>query len=230
MVKVLQNWIEIGEANKFLSKKGLPRYSTAEKNWDLRQLYSIIESIPRHSTIIDLGCSGLIPLKLLHAMGFENLYGIDLSLSWKNRLSQVIRMWRNRSLRAPFYLYKGDLTKTEFPAQTFDLAICISVIEHGVDLKDFLAESHRILKPSGSLFITTDYWEKGVQANNDNNPFGLPWKIFSKEKIEQFIRLSYDFGFSPYGDLSIPACSDKCVTWNNQEYSFLCMAFKKVRA
>jgi hypothetical protein len=43
MIKILQNWAEIGEAKKFLNRKGLPRHvDNPEKNWDYYLLYSII--------------------------------------------------------------------------------------------------------------------------------------------------------------------------------------------
>jgi SAM-dependent methyltransferase len=226
MIKVLQDWIEIGGANKFLSRKGLPRHSSAEKNWDLYQLYTVVESMPRGLNIIDLGCGELMALKFLYAMGFTKLYGIDLSVSWRSRLSQVIRMWRNHSLKFPFHLYEGNLTETNFFDRMFDLAICISVLEHGVDLEDFFAESRRILKADGLLFITTDYWEEEIKVD-DNKPFGLPWKVFSKKDIEGFTKLSCEFGFSLYKDFSIPACSDRCIVWNNHEYTSLCMVLRK---
>lgn len=229
MIKVLQDWLEIGEADKFLSRKGLSKHSTVEKSWDLYQLFGIIVSMPREIKIIDLGCGELKVLKFLYAMGIKNLYGIDLRIAWRNRLSQLIRMWRERSLRVPFHLYKGDLTETKFPNQSFDLAICVSVIEHGVNLEKFFSESSRILKPEGLLFITTDYWEEEIQVNDDNKPYGLSWKIFSKKDIEYFIKLSYKFGFFLYKDSSIPTCSDRCIIWNNQEYTFLNIILKKTK-
>lgn len=227
MIKVLKDWLEIGEANKFLSRKGLPKHFDVQKNWDLYQLFGLVEAMPREIRVVDLGCGELMALKFLYAVGFKNLYGIELQIPWRNRLSQLSRMRKERSLKVPFHLYKGDLIKTKFPNQAFDLAICISVIEHGVDLEKFFSESHRILKPEGLLFITTDYWEEEIQVNDDNRPLGLHWKVFSKKDIEHMIELSYKFGFSLYQDSSIPQCSDKCILWNNQEYTFLNLVLKK---
>src|SRR5207253_2093385 len=51
----------------------------------------------------------------------------------------------------------GDITGTDYPAGRFDAVTCMSVIEHGVPLGPFLAESARILKPGGLLVISTDY-------------------------------------------------------------------------
>lgn len=229
MIRILENWLEIGEANKFLARNGFHRHESPEKNWDLYLLYTIVESMHRQQKIIDLGCGDIHALKLLYTLGFKNLYGIDLSISIRSRISQIYRMWRKRTLKVPFHIYKRDLTKTKFPDQMFDVAICISVIEHGVNLEELLRESNRILKPGGILFITTDYWEDKIQANDNNRPFGLTWKVLSKSDIEYFMKISYDFGFSLYKDSSIPKCSDRCIVWNGHEFTFLSIVLRRLK-
>ena len=77
MIRVLQDWLEIGEADKILGRKGLPKHTDSDKNWDLYLMYTIVESMSREKKIIDLGCGDAFSLKLLYAMGFKNLYGID---------------------------------------------------------------------------------------------------------------------------------------------------------
>lgn len=227
MIEVLQDWLEIGEANKILNRKRLPIHEASDKNWDLYRVYTIVESMPREKKIIDLGCGDAFALKLLYAMGFKSLYGIDFSINWRARVGQITRMWRARSLKVPYRLYKGDLTTTKFSARTFDVALGISVIEHGVNLEKFLIESFRILKPGGLLFITNDYWEEEIQINASVRPYGLSWKIFSKQDIEHFIKLSYDVGFFLYRDSPFPKCSDRCIVWKNHEYTFLNIVLKK---
>ena len=229
MIKVLQDWLEIGEASKFLIRKGLPGYPGGEKNWDLYNLYRIVELMPRTIKIVDLGCRGLMALKFLYAMGFRNLYGIDLTITQRERLNQAIRMLRERSLRVPFHLCRGNLTKTKFPNHTFDLAVCTSTIEHGVKLEEFLSESKRILKPEGILFVSTDYWVEEIKAREETGLFGLPHKVFSERDIKHFIELAQPFGFSLYKNSVIPTCSDRCILLNKQEFTFLCMVFKKVK-
>jgi len=228
MIKVLQNWEEIKEAGEFLSSNVLPKHGhSPEKNWDLYQLHSVVESMPKEAEIIDLGCGDLFALKLLHALGFKNLYGIDLCVSPRNRLRQGFIMLKERSLRLPFHLCKGDLTKTRFPSGMFGLAVCISVIEHGVNIERLFAETHRLLKPGGILFITTDYWEEEIMVAQDNKPFGQSWRIFSKKDAENIINTAYKYGFSLFENSFVPACQAKCIVWNEQEYTFLAIVFKK---
>ena len=214
MIKVLKNWQEIGEATLSLQRKGLPTHSDTRKNWDLSLLYETIASENRNSRIVDLGCSPGCTLVFLISLGFTNLYGIDFDLDFSGG--------RN----FPANLYQGDLTDTSFESDFFDVAISISVIEHGVDLKDLFSEVNRILKNDGLLFLTTDYWEE-KQDVGEINPLGLPWKVFAEADIQELINVAQDYGFCLNEDINIPSCSERTIIWQGLEYTFIALIFKK---
>src|SRR2546426_9378431 len=115
MVKVLRDWREIGEANLAMSRARLPRHVSCEKTWDLYRLYELVRTAPRDSRIVDLGCAGLFALKMLRAMGFSRLVGIDLSISGRDRASQLWRMWKGRTLTPPFRLRRAGITRHGSP-------------------------------------------------------------------------------------------------------------------
>lgn len=48
----------------------------------------------------------------------------------------------------------GDLSMLPFKSETFNTAICNSVMEHVIDLEKALKEAYRILLPGGKLIIT----------------------------------------------------------------------------
>ena len=228
MIAVLREWNQIGEAHLGLARLGLPRHSTAEKAWDIYALCRLVESLSRDSYLLDLGCGHLEALKLLHAMGFKNLYGIDLSITWRQRLSQLSRIIRSSDFRLPFHLSRMDITRMRFPDEMFDLALSISTIEHGVDVRAFFAESSRILKTGGVLFLTTDYWEERVETGPDSRPFGLPWTIFDRNDVMRMVSTAEDAGFSLLDRNSVDlACGRRCVAWSGREYTFVCAAFMK---
>jgi SAM-dependent methyltransferase len=215
MIQVLQSWQEVGEATMALQRRGLPTHITVQKNWDQVLLEQQLLDAPKQAAILDLGCGDCCTLKFLAALGFTNLSGIDLHLP-------------SSSSMLPYKLYQGDLMHTSFSEQTFDRAVSISVIEHGVDLKAFFQEAYRILKPGGTLFVTTDYWEDKVEVDAAIQPFGLAWQIFSKVQIQEATTIAQTCGFELQQGCNIPACVDKTVTWYDKDYTFIALTFRKV--
>ena len=228
MIRVLKHWSEIGEANKSLSRLGLMRHSTCEKSWDLNLLYNCIAQFPKDSNVIDLGCGDLSTLKLLESLGFMNLYGIDLSISYRHRLSQAAGMWRKKTFRSPFHLKKMDMLHTNFEDGKFDCAVSISTIEHGVDIRKFFAEVSRIIKRGGLLFITTDYWEDKLEIADAFRAFDLPWKVFDKNDILLISSEAEKSGFALVDERGWDlGCHDRCIVWGGQEYTFIALVFRK---
>jgi SAM-dependent methyltransferase len=227
MLRVLQNWQEIGEATLALQRQGLPTHATVNKNWDQYLLLNALEGIDRRGKIIDLGCGDGHTLKLLHAAGFKNIHGLDFKISRKVRLSQISRMWHQRHWNPPFRLYQGNITKTAFTASSFDFAFSLSVIEHGVDVNALFREANRILKPQAKLFLTTDYWDPEISCDNEVRAFGLPWKVFSRPDIESMIELAGRHSLTLAAESVIPPCVDKTVHWQNTDYTFIQLLFVK---
>jgi len=139
----------------------------------------------------------------------------------------MVRMVRERTWRPPFRLYRGDLTNTTFAPGSFDLITCISVIEHGVDHRAFLHEASRLLRPGGVLFLTADYWERPLDMSGAPNPYGLRWKVLSRQDAMNLLEWSSQEDLHPYGPDDIPSCGDPCVIWNKKEYTFVSIAWVK---
>ncbi len=214
MIQVLQNWQEIETATQALQQANLPTHITIQKNWDQWLLAQLLPQVDRQSKILDLGCGDCCTLEFLAALGFKHLDGIDLTIKPEVNSSD-------------YQLYSGDLTATPFPDASYDVAVSISVIEHGVDLDAFFRETDRLLKPNGLLFVTTDYWQNEVAINHSIQPFGLSWTIFSQAEIEQTIALAKNHGFLLHQNHQIPACTETTVSWYEKHYTFIALAFKK---
>ena len=125
----------------------------------------MLAGIDRGAKVVDLGCGRGDTLKLLCAAGFSNLAGIDFTLPWQVRLRQLVGMKRGRTLKTPYRLIRGDIVQTGIDSASCDAVVCVSTIEHGVDLEAFMREAARLLHPGGTLFITTDYWEDKIATN-----------------------------------------------------------------
>lgn len=103
-------------------------------------------SIPEGSKVLVVGCAGDPLSTILPALGYKT-YGIDVK--------HVAIRYSN------FHFIIGDIRKTEFPKEYFDVLVAISTIEHiGVldgDLegdRKAMEEMKRILKQSGIILIT----------------------------------------------------------------------------
>ena len=216
MIKVLQSWQKIHAATQEIQHQGLPLHLDVHKNWDHLLLYNVIGKIDLQSSIVDLGCGECCTLNFLAASGFKNLHGIDLKLE--------------PHADATYALYQGDLTKTPFVSGSCDVAISISVIEHGVALPAFFDEVSRLLKTDGLLFLTTDYWEEHLEIDSSIKPFGLEWKVFCQADIEQLIALAKENNLVLEWGTCIPACSDKPIVWHGYNYTFIALLFRKVTA
>jgi SAM-dependent methyltransferase len=103
-------------------------------------------SIPKDSKILLVGCAGDPLSTILPALGYET-YGLDV---------------KHVSIKYPkFHFIRGDIRKTNFPDNHFDVAVAVSTIEHigvlegdrGGD-KKAIEEIMRILKPGGLCLVT----------------------------------------------------------------------------
>ncbi|MGB6788955.1 MAG: hypothetical protein WBE20_12550, partial [Candidatus Acidiferrales bacterium] len=106
---------------------------------------------------------------------------------------------------------------------------CLSVIEHGVDLKLFFDEMFRILKPRGVLFISTDYWSTPIDTKGIAE-YGTPVRVFTRTDILEALELSKLSGLTPTGDVDL-MCHEKAVRWVSDryphEYTFLVFTMTK---
>jgi 2-polyprenyl-3-methyl-5-hydroxy-6-metoxy-1,4-benzoquinol methylase len=222
VIHVLQDWETVEAATQDLQNRGLPTHITIQKNWDQWLLYQLLHGWDRQAKILDLGCGDCCTLDFLAALGFKHLYGIDLTI--KPQISDRVNP-SHKDL--PYQLFAGDMTATSFPACSFDIAVSISVIEHGVDLNAFFREAQRLLKAGGILFVTTDYWQHKLSVDASIQPFGLSWSIFSKPEIQTAIALANQHGFVLEQNLNIPACVETPVSWYERDYTFIAIVFKK---
>ena len=108
---------------------GLPPHRDPPKNWDsLAALDCILRRTDKTAYILDAGAelySTILPWLGLY--GYSNLIGINLVF--------------DRTVRRDSVTYEyGDITQTKFEENTFDAITCLSVIEHGVDLRSYFKE------------------------------------------------------------------------------------------
>jgi 2-polyprenyl-3-methyl-5-hydroxy-6-metoxy-1,4-benzoquinol methylase len=93
-----------------------------------------------------VGCGSGDDLLVLQA---ETLVASDLS-------SVAVRMARDHHSTAQYL--QADGTQLPFATGTFDALLCSEVIEHVLEPGSLVSEFARVLKPDGSLFLSTPNW------------------------------------------------------------------------
>lgn len=212
-LKTRQEWQHAADQVKAL---GLPWQLDLPKNWDsLAALDCILQKTDPTARILDAGAelySVILPWLFLY--GYKHVTGINLVFDHPIR-------------RGPIRYEYGDITKTQFPADTFDAITCLSVIEHGVDLRAYFQEMARILKPNGLLITSTDYHMTPIDTKGQV-AYGVPIHIFSQEEIFAALDIARELGLEPTGPLD-PQHDENPVRWEAFEldYTFLTFTLQK---
>jgi ubiquinone/menaquinone biosynthesis C-methylase UbiE len=120
-------------------------------NWALFDVLLKYLEPRQGEAILDLGCSRGFYVRAMEAYT-EGVVGVDISeSSLKGAVSPRVRY--------------GDITNLEFDDASFDKAYSLHTVEHLPNLRQFFAETARVLKPGG-LAIVVYPWEpfRGFQA------------------------------------------------------------------
>jgi SAM-dependent methyltransferase len=214
---VLKTSQESNEAIEQVRNLRLPLVSDAPKNWDtLAALDCILANTSKAASVLDAGAetySRMLPWLCLYE--YRRLDGINIVFGEQKKLGPIT------------YKY-GDITSTDYDSATFDVITCLSVIEHGVDLKEYFREASRILKPGGILITSTDYWQRQIDTR-DQQMFGVPVHVFTQEEILQAIELATGSGFALTAPIDL-ACDEKVVHWEqvDLDYTFLVFTLRKI--
>lgn len=230
MIRVLSSRTEVDDALRALRAEGLPVHVTPQKNWDHVLIQRLIRGKDPGIRILDVGSGDGHTLEFLHGLGFRNLEGIDLTIPRRRRLLRLLRLVGRRGTVATDWIRRGDMCATGLPAASVDLVTSVSVIEHGVDKRAFLAECARILRPGGLLFVSTDYWDEVEPAGDgEQRLFDRDWSIQDRRAVEEILSLAGEAGLVPLEDAEIPASGERTVRYLGREYTFIAVVLTRDR-
>lgn len=205
----------VERARVVMEGAGLPLHPDVPKVWDtLIGVYHTIATTAPTDAVLDAGAgkeSCFLPA--LQHLGYSDLTGINLLFG------------RPEVVNGTHYQY-GDITGTAFPPGRFDFVACLSVIEHGVDSRQFLQEMARVLRHGGHLFVSFDYWPEAIETKGVML-FGAPFNIYSLDEVATLIEKATQAGFVVSGDPQLD-CDQIMIENVGLKYTFANLLFRRV--
>jgi len=123
--------------------------------------------------VLDVGC-GLAYGTAAMAPATKKIIGIDYDLSTVESNRQRYKAIANLEFK------QGAVPPLPFPDQSFDVVTAFQFIEHIHDRKEFLKEALRVLRPGGSLLVTTPNGKMSLARN----PFHVHEYTFDEMRNE----------------------------------------------
>lgn len=213
---VLQSRAEWDEAIGEVYRLGLPAHFQGPKNWDgLAAISCVLRRTETEAAILDAGTelySVVLPSLFLY--GYRNLTGINL-------------VFEETCTLGPVLYEPGDITDTRFEPNTFDAITCLSVIEHGVDLRAYFSEMARIAKPGAVLITSTDYYASPVDTKGAV-AYGVPVRIFNESDILDTLATARECGLELTGSIDLSS-AERPVSWPelSLDYTFIIFTLRK---
>jgi alkylated DNA repair protein alkB family protein 8 len=135
-------------------------YSNLAKVWDSKrpQVWGPVKNFLESSKkgeLLEVGCGSGRHLVFAQALGFSSLKGIDYALG-------LIDICKEKNLNVEC----ADLRDLPFDNQSFDLLLCIAVLQHltsGADREKGLRELRRVMREDAQLLLSI--WLKPEKMN-----------------------------------------------------------------
>ncbi len=102
----------------------------------------------QHRRAIEVGPGSGIYVPIL-AQLYDEVVALDIEQVYLNHVSHLTGIHQNLVLKI------DDITASSLPSETFDLVLCTEVVEHIPDSLSALREMHRLLRPGGTLVLST---------------------------------------------------------------------------
>jgi SAM-dependent methyltransferase len=166
------------------------RISHARRFWRSLQLIREWAPVDRPLRVLELGAAPYYFTALLHHYIDCEIVGVNVqAMVWPGRdgvnRQTAVRLRHGPDRRqedVPIHVLNIEKDPYPFPDETFDMVLCMEVIEHLVySPTHMLAEAHRVLKPGGRLLLST------------------PNAVDMRRTLAPILNRSSDFHYSGYG-------------------------------
>lgn len=168
---------------KELEEKG---FASKPPEWEECNLSRIMNLIKPHcfGKVLDIGCGdGFFTSQLNNLDTVKKVTGVDISKT-------AIQIAEKKFAEIDFVV--APVVELPFPNESYDFVSMIEIVEHILDIEQMFKEVNRILKPMGSVVITTTdfnllkkiiiaifFWEKYFYPTNPHIRF------FTKQTLKE---------------------------------------------
>lgn len=144
--------------------KNLWHQAAESNNLQLRELITT----SKKATILDVGCDDgrILVERVSSKIKSPILYGIDISLT-------KINLAKKRGIKTKLHDAEKPLP---YPDRFFDIVTANQIIEHLVNIDQFVAEIYRVLKPGGYALVSTE----NLSSWHNIGALILGWQAFSQ--------------------------------------------------
>jgi SAM-dependent methyltransferase len=138
----------------------LQTHRAEDRHWWYRGRRRVLEGVierlrlPTEARILDAGCGS--GRNMVDLARYGHATGIELSQT-------SVRVARERNAGE---IIEGSITDMPFADASFDMAVCLDVIEHLEDDVGALRELRRVIAPGGSLLVTVPAYQ-WLWSNHD---------------------------------------------------------------
>lgn len=146
-----------------LHRKKTERWFPLQKWWHTHKISEVMKHVPGSAgTVLDLGCGCGDTFTSLQEKG-KTITALDND-------PDVIDYLKQREDLCGIELMLGDVTSIKLPNKSVDTVLILDVLEHLDNPENCIDEIDRVLKPDGTLIITTPH---------DTLLWKIVWKVWT---------------------------------------------------
>lgn len=124
-----------------------------------------------NKTVLDIGCGAAGKTIYYASQGVKRITGLEILGKYREEAELLSKKYHQEAV---FSYVVGDAAQTPFLPNTFDTIIMNDAMEHVSDPDAVLAESYRILKPGGFLYINFPPYYHPFGAHL-SDVISIPW-------------------------------------------------------
>jgi 2-polyprenyl-3-methyl-5-hydroxy-6-metoxy-1,4-benzoquinol methylase len=166
-------------------KKEMERFSPsiddARINYEHLHRFFFVRALAKGKVVLDAGCGEGIGSYIFSEKA-KFVFGFDID-------EECIRLAKEKYKRDNLCFLTGSIHEIPFKEGTFDLVVCLEVIEHVEEQEKAIHEMKRVLKKDGMLIISTPNKKIYSDERNYKNPHHK--REFYKEEFIEVLKTCF---------------------------------------